>query len=243
VTSTTDPLTEARERIQELEQSLRTAQEELQFFVYAASHDLQQPLRAINTHTQMLLRQCADQERTKEITSVIQTSVAQMNALITSLVAYSRQTSAADRAYVRLNVPLDYAIYKLTELIKASGAKVTARELPEVLGDEAQLTTLFENLITNAIKFRGAEPPEIEVSSEGSDDYHLVSVRDNGCGIHADYHETVFLPFKRLHGRNIPGSGLGLSLCRKIVGAHDGRIWVESDGKMGTTVKFTLPQA
>jgi light-regulated signal transduction histidine kinase (bacteriophytochrome) len=241
VTSSPDQSAETRERIQELEQSLRTAQEELQFFLYAASHDLQQPLRAINTHLQLLLRECPANERAKEITGMVQSSVAQMNALITSLVAYSRHTGAAERAYVRLNVPLDYALYKLSEMIKVSGARVTAGELPEVLGDENQLAVLFENLISNSIKFRGTAPPQIDVAAEGVDDHHLIAVRDNGCGIAAEYHEAVFQPFKRLHGRNFPGCGLGLPICRKIVGAHDGRIWVESDGASGTTVKFTLP--
>ena len=241
MTSTTDPLAEARERIQELEQALRTAEEELQFFVYAASHDLQQPLRAINTHTQLLLRSCGENERSKDITHIIQSSVAQMNALIASLVSYSSQ-AAAERSYLRLNVPLDYALYKLSEMIKNSGAKVKTSELPEVFGDEAQLTALFENLISNAIKFRGANSPEIDISSEDAEGHSLISVQDNGCGIHPEYHDTVFVPFKRLHGRHIPGTGLGLSLCRKIVGGHDGRIWVESDGVAGTTVKFTLSQ-
>ena len=242
MTTSLDQLAEARDRIQQLEESLRAAQEVLQFFVYASGHDLQQPLRAVNTHVQLLLSECPESNRAQEIVGIIQASVGQMNALVTSLVAYSRQTTAAERAYIRLNGPLDYAVYRLSDLIKTSGATVNASELPEVFGDENQLTTLFENLISNSIKFRGTDAPAIEISSEEANGSHLISVRDNGCGIAPEYHETVFLPFKRLHGRNIPGCGLGLPLCRKIVRAHEGRIWVESDGVSGTTMKFALPQ-
>jgi light-regulated signal transduction histidine kinase (bacteriophytochrome) len=243
VTSSPDHLTEARERIQELEQSLRTAQEELQFFVYAASHDLQQPLRTVNTHAQLLLRTCPENERAKEITATITAAVTQMSGLVASLVAYSRQgTALAERTYLPLNTPVQCALFKLSALIQTSGAQVESGELPEVFGDENQLTTLFENLISNSIKFRAAEPARIEISTEDIGDSQIISIRDNGCGIRPEFHEAVFLPFKRLHGRDVPGSGLGLSLCRKIVAAHEGRIWIESDGTAGTAVKFTLAQ-
>jgi light-regulated signal transduction histidine kinase (bacteriophytochrome) len=232
----------AEKRIQELEQGLQAAREELRFFVYAAGHDLQQSLRAVTTHAQLLRRECPDSERAREITDVIVAGAAQMNTLVTALVAYSRLTGAPDRRYVPLSVPLDYALYKLSGAIRDAGAEVHKAELPETAADENQMATVFEHLISNSLKFRGTKPPRVEISSEASDDFHAISVRDNGCGIRPEYHEQVFLPFKRLHGREIPGTGLGLALCRKIVRAHEGRIWVESDGASGTTVRFTLPQ-
>ncbi len=114
-------------------------------------------------------------------------------------------------------------------------------DLPVAVVDENQFVLLFENLIENAIKYRGAEPPDIEIWGEESDTAHVLSVRDNGPGIEEQYAALVFEPFKRLHSKSIPGIGLGLSICRKIAAGHDGEIWVESDGQHGSVFKVSIP--
>lgn len=219
----------------------RAAQEELQYFVYAASHDLQQPLRAVGTHAQLLQRQFRDDERVKEFTTVIIQNAAQMNGLITDLLTYSRSGNTPQCASLNLNAPLQWAIFNLGKDIQQCGAQVTSGELPEAFADEKQMVTVFENLLSNSLKYRASEPPEVNVRGDAGDEFHTVSVRDNGVGIKPEFHEKVFEPFKRLHGKEIPGSGLGLSICRKILRAHRGKIWVESDGQRGSTVKFTVP--
>ncbi len=238
----------ARQRITQLEKELNQAQEdakaatdELQYFVYAASHDLQQPLRAIGTHAQLLQRLFSSDQTAREFTQVVVDNATQMNGLITDLLTYSRLGNPFQPKPVNLNAPLQWALYTLAKPIAESHATVTASDLPEVSGDEKQLATVFENLIGNAIKFRAASPPAIEVSADESDLAITVSVQDNGPGIPPEYLERIFDPFKRLHGKEIPGSGLGLSICRKVLRAHHGKIWMESDGESGSTARFSLP--
>ena len=219
----------------------RAAQDELQQFVYAASHDLQQPLRAVTTYAQLLLREFPDEMQARELVGVILESSAQMTALIRDLLNYSRTGASPERANVNLNAPLQWALYTLAAPISEAGAQCETANLGEVFADERQLATLFENLIGNSLRYRGSEPPRIRVEATTDDDLHTISVSDNGVGIKPEFHDRVFEPFKRLHGRQIPGSGLGLSICRKIVHAHGGRIWIESDGEHGSVFKFTLP--
>jgi len=228
----------------ELDSSLadaRAAQEELHYFVYAASHDLQQPLRAIGIHAQLLQRKLPNDDRVKEFTTVIVQNAVQMNGLITDLLTYSRSGNTAQCAPLNLNAPLQWALFNLGKDIQQCGAQVTSGELPEAFADEKQMVTVFENLLSNSLKYCGSEAPKVDVAGESGDDFHTVSVRDNGVGIKPEFHEKVFEPFKRLHGKEIPGSGLGLSICRKILRAHRGKIWVESDGVHGSVVKFTVP--
>ncbi len=234
-------LAQANQRIEELEEAVRAAQDELQFFVYAASHDLQQPLRAIGTHAQLLQREFLDNERASEFTNVIVEGVAQINTLITDLLTYSRAGNACHPVMLDLNAPLQWALLNLAKAIQQSGAQVVAGQLPEAYADEQQMVTIFENLIGNALKFHGSEAPRVEIMGQTGEEFHTISVLDNGCGIGSEYHQKVFEPFKRLHGRDVPGSGLGLPTCRKIVRAHGSKIWVESDGSSGTAVRFTVP--
>jgi signal transduction histidine kinase len=231
----------ARREAQENAEAARVARDELQYFVYAASHDFQQPLRAIGTHAQLLQRELSKPERVRDIANTILESATQMNTLVRDLLTYSRSGNSSELSPLNLNAPLAWAMLKLASPIQEAGAEITTNSLPEALGDEQQIVTVFEQLLTNAIKFRGSESPKIQVSGETNDDGCVISVRDNGAGIKAEYQEKVFHPFQRLHSKDIPGSGLGLAICRKILRAHQGKIWVESDGEHGSTVKFTLP--
>jgi light-regulated signal transduction histidine kinase (bacteriophytochrome) len=164
-----------------------------------------------------------------------------MNALVRDLLTYSRTGNASELSPLNLNAPLQWALLKLAGVIQEAGAQITSGNLPRALGDEQQIVIVFEQLITNSIRFRGPESPRIEISGETDDDGCTIAVRDNGSGIKAEYHEKVFQPFQRLHSKGIAGSGLGLAICRKIVRSHHGKIWVESDGEHGSAVKFTLP--
>jgi light-regulated signal transduction histidine kinase (bacteriophytochrome) len=162
-------------------------------------------------------------------------------ALVQALLAYSRAGNALRRAMVNLSAAIQPAVFKVADRIRESGAKISYGDLPEVLADEAQLTQVFEQLLKNAIAFRSTEEPRIEIAVEQGSDAYTISVRDNAEGIESRFHEYIFAPFKRLHGKEVPGAGLGLAMCRKIIGAHGGRMWVESDGAQGSTFKFTVP--
>jgi signal transduction histidine kinase len=133
------------------------------------------------------------------------------------------------------------ALLKLSSEIRSSHAHVERDHLPNAIGHETELAQVFEHILSNSLKFRSAAAPEIVVSAEQGIAECTITLRDNGLGIDPPFCEQVFLPFKRLHGKSIPGSGLGLAICSKIVRAHKGRIWAESDGRTGTTVRFTLP--
>ena len=138
-------------------------------------------------------------------------------------------------------VILERALTNLVVAINESGAVIIHDSLPAVMADDTQLLQVFQNLITNAIKFRGNEPPHVHISARRNENECIFSVRDNGIGIDPEYNKRLFNIFKRLHGREYPGVGLGLSICKKIVKRHGGRIWVESESGKGATFCFTIP--
>jgi len=217
------------------------ARAELQHFVYAASHDLQEPLRAIVSYSQLLERHLAGDAIARDYIAYIVGGANRMSALLRDLLTLSRAGSMQRRAIVNLNVALQAALLKLAPAIAELSAEVKHDKLPEVFADEMELTQLFEHLIGNALKFHGAAKPEIAIRSEQGSGEYVISIADNGVGIEQAFQQEVFSAFKRLQGKGVPGSGLGLAISSKIVGAHGGRIWIESDGHSGTTVKFTLP--
>jgi light-regulated signal transduction histidine kinase (bacteriophytochrome) len=224
----------------ELAKAAGSGEEALQHFIYAASHDLQEPLRMVLTYAQLLQRQFPGDEQAQEFTSFIISGVERMNGLIQNLLAYSRVGTSKRRSAVNLNACLQWALLKLAPAIKESGAAITHDKLPEVQADEMEMAQVFENLIGNALKFRGTNSPKIHVSAEEGSSEWILSVRDNGSGVDPRFLEQVLLPFKRLHGKGVPGSGLGLAICDKVIRSHAGRIRVESDGQQGTSVHFTI---
>jgi light-regulated signal transduction histidine kinase (bacteriophytochrome) len=239
-----DSLTEAlaeNERLRsELAKAAGLGDEALQQFVYAASHDLQEPLRMVLTYAQLLQRQFPKDEQAQEFTSFIISGADRMKCLIQNLLTYSRVGTSRRRGEVKLNACLQWALLKLAQAIQESSAVITHDDLPNVQADETEMAQVFENLLSNALKFRGDASPQVHLSMEEGSGEWILSVRDNGTGIDPRFLEQVLLPFKRLHGKGIPGSGLGLAICQKIVRAHAGRLWVESDGQQGTTVHFTI---
>ena len=225
---------------QRLEEVLRQ-NAELQHLIYAAAHDLKQPLRTISNYAQLLQRQYRGDHNASELTSFIVGAVNEMTKLIEDLLKYSRLGNSPRRTQVNLNAIVQWALVTLQKRIGETDAQIRCGDLPEVAIDESQFVQVFQQLFSNALNFRGSGPPVIEVTAEEQEDVCLISVRDNGQGIDSRFHEQIFEPFKRLHGKEVPGSGLGLALCRKVVQAHGGKIWVESDGTHGSVFKISVP--
>ncbi len=225
---------------------LRRSNADLQQFAYITSHDLQEPLRAIISFSQMLKLRYGSQlgADAEEFLGYIVSGAYRMNDLIDSLLSYSRLVNVESMPFVpvSLSVAVQWATMNLHTVIQETGTQVTSDVLPIVLADQAQLVQLFQNLIGNAIKYRKPdEPSRVEITAEAGDKEWVVCVRDNGIGIHPDHAERIFGVFKRLHGKEIPGTGIGLAICKRIVEKHGGRIWVESQSGEGSRFYFTLP--
>ncbi len=241
-------LIEAQHLAAQREETLRSVIEEFQQFAYAASHDLQEPLRLINSYAQLLERSFNGENRpgagaeSAEFLGYIQSGVSRMTVLMRDLLAYSHVPQHPRRFAVNLEGVIEGVRLKLYKELSESQAELTRDALPEVIGDEALLAQLLAHLVSNSIKFRAADAPRIHIAAAEHDEETVVSVRDNGQGIAAKFQAQVFGVFKRLHGREVPGTGIGLAMCQKIVRCHGGRIWVESDGKTGSTFFFSLPR-
>jgi signal transduction histidine kinase len=223
---------------------LRRSNAELEQFAYVASHDLQEPLRMVASYCQLLQRRYAGKldAGADEFIGFAVEGAERMRQLINDLLVYSRVgTKAKPFAEVAMEQVLEQALANLAVAIAESGARVTHDPLPAVFGDAVQLLQLLQNLVGNAIKFRGEAAPEVHVDALHRDDRWLIRVRDNGIGIEAPYLERIFLIFQRLHTRQqYPGTGIGLAVCKKIVDRHGGRIWVDSEPHKGSTFCFTL---
>jgi light-regulated signal transduction histidine kinase (bacteriophytochrome) len=215
--------------------------EEFQQFVYAASHDLQEPLRTVSSYSQLLQREYPNDKQAAEFTAFIVNAASQMTNLVRDLHAYSRTNAPPRRSMINLGIAVQRAQLKLADGIRQQGARLEIGSLPEVFADENQMSQVFEHLIANALRYRGPVAPVIEISAVEGPEFHTISVRDNGPGIDPRFQEQIFVPFKRLHPKNVSGSGLGLAVCRRLVRAHGGEIWVESDGISGSEFRLTLP--
>lgn len=226
-------------------QELARSNEELERFAYVASHDLQEPLRMVVSYLQLLERRYQGKldATADEFIAYAVDGAGRMQTLIRDLLSYSRvgtQTQAF--ALIDSAVVLERAIANLQMAIAESSAAITYDPLPVVMVDASQFTQLFQNLIGNAIKFHGEQPPQIHVSAKRIEDTWQFSVRDNGIGIEPEYTERIFIIFQRLHRRaDYPGTGIGLAICRKIVELHGGRLWMESEPGQCSVFYFTLP--
>ncbi len=218
---------------------------ELEQFAYVASHDLQEPLRMIANYTQLLAESYQgklDPQADKYIAYAVDGAV-RMQALIRDLLKFSRAgTAEIERQPTQCYQAVEHALNNLQVAVKESGAVVNCHGLPTVMADAAQLTQVFQNLIANAIKFRAAERPLIRIYAEKKDGDWMITVSDNGIGVPADHWQDIFVIFRRLHTREeYAGNGIGLSICRKIIERHGGRIWIEAQPTPGSCFKFTLP--
>jgi two-component system, chemotaxis family, CheB/CheR fusion protein len=227
------------------EEALRTTNAELQHFAYALTHDLQEPLRMVVNFTELLEQEYADKldGEAKKLISYSVEGALRIEALLKALLGYWEATERKHDGFAAAdcNLVLGKALLNLEAAIVQSGAIVTSDPLPTVAAEEVLLTQLFQNLISNSIKYRSEAAPRIHVSAESDGAGWMIAVRDNGIGIEPHDWERVFGMFKRLHGSEIPGTGIGLALCRKIVERKGGRIWVESEAGKGATFKFTIP--
>jgi signal transduction histidine kinase len=237
----------ARTRVEEQARELQRSNAELEQFAYVASHDLQEPLRKIASFCQALQTRYRGRldERADQYIDFAVDGAKRMQTLINDLLTFSRAgRSGREHELVDLSEALTAAQASLAGALEDAQASVVAGELPTVRGDRAQLTSLFQNLIGNAVKFRGAEAPLVRIEAERHDGEWQVSCLDNGIGIDPEYAERIFLIFQRLHSREIyEGTGIGLALCRKIVEYHGGHIWLETAYSGGACFRFTLPIA
>ena len=228
-------------------EQLQRSNRELEQFAYVASHDLQEPLRTIASYAELIAQRNRDKldDKANRHIDYIVDGCTRMQTLIDDLLRFSRVgTRGEELVPVHASEPLARALETLQGRIDEAGAVVEAGALPTVMGDHLQLTQLFQNLLSNALKYRRDEPPRVMVAAriEGGD--AIFSVADNGLGIEEKYAERIFTIFQRLHTRQeYPGTGIGLAICQKIVERHGGRIWVESDGATGSTFFFALPVA
>lgn len=224
---------------------LTRSNQDLERFAFIAAHDLKAPLQNIGGFAAALADQFSGKlgPEAEKYFAIILKSVERMRALIDALLAYSR-FGLPGRPFGRVDCAeaCDAAAANLSVLISAGAAAVTRGPLPVISGDKALIIQLFQNLIGNGVKYRGKEPPRVSVGAERRGGEWVISVKDNGIGIAAQYHQSVFEMFTRLHDWDTyPGTGIGLAACRRITELHGGRIWVESEPGKGSVFQFTLP--
>jgi PAS domain S-box-containing protein len=238
---------QSEEQLRRLNQALRRTNQDLQQFSYAASHDLKEPLRTVTNYLQLIRSRYSGKVLDAEAGELFDVAVAgaqRMHALVEALLEYSRAGEVGDSTLepVPVGKVVNEAMTNLQSAILENNANVSLGPLPVVTANPLHLTQLFENLIGNALKYRSEQRPEISVTAEeGSLDW-VFSVEDNGIGIPEEYQAQIFGIFKRLHGDEYPGTGIGLATCKKIVDRHGGTIWVKSEPGRGSRFSFTLPR-
>ena len=229
-------------------EELKRSNDELLQFANVTSHDLQEPLRMVASYTQLLAKRYEgrlDADADEFITYAVD-GCNRMQRLIEDLLTYSRvSASTREAGVISSEVSLREALANLRVTIEESSAQVTHDALPSLLMDGTQLTSVFQNLVANAIKYRRELPPRVHISARKNEtDEWIVSVRDNGLGIDAQYFDRIFILFQRLHGRHeFQGTGIGLAICKKIVEQWGGKIWVESKLEQGSLFSFSLPES
>lgn len=241
-----ETIKEAHLQLDEQTRELQRSNAELEQFAYVASHDLQEPLRKVASFCQLLEKRYKGQldERGDQYIEFAVDGAKRMQQLINDLLAFSRVGRlTGEQEPIETAAVLQQALTSLGAAIEESGAEVVVREpLPRVAGEASLLAGVFQNLIGNALKFRGEQRPRIVVGAERDGGEWLFTVTDNGIGIEPDYAERIFMIFQRLHPKDVyAGTGIGLAMCRKIIEYHGGRIWLDTESTAGTTFRFTLP--
>ena len=229
---------------EQLLREVRRSNEELSAFSHVVAHDLRTPLRGVKTYAEFLQRHLEghlDSTASQFMTFIID-GAKSMEQLIDSLLAYANSGEELSPTRVNANAVMAGLLHRLEPLIRETNAAITTDPLPHVMADPVRLLQVFQNLIVNAINYRSSEAPRIHISGEVSCDEYRFAVTDNGAGIRREDLERIFMPLQRLQSRSVPGTGIGLALCRKIVERHGGRIWVESTVGKGSTFFFTLPR-
>ena len=232
-------------QLEKCQAELIQSRKEFVDFASVVAHDLRSPLLTISGYCDLLRHECKGQlsQSTDQYLCSIGDAVERMNRLLQDLLRYAQLPhSSCSSEKIALDQVLQDVINNLNAVIRESDAKIEIGELPAVTGDRTRFVQLFQNLIDNAIKFRGAQRPEIHIYSSRKANGHVLHVTDNGTGIDPKYHEEVFRILHRLpESRSIPGSGIGLAICKRIVDGYQGRIWIESSKDGGTTFQVWLP--
>jgi light-regulated signal transduction histidine kinase (bacteriophytochrome) len=235
------------EQTHRLNRDLLRTNQDLQQFAYAASHDLKEPLRTVATCLQLALRDYSGKVLDQEAGQLINVAVngaQRMHELVEALLEYSRAGEVGDSTMESVPVAglVGDAITNLQSAIAETNASVSYGQLPVVTANPLHLAQVFQNLISNALKYRSAQPPRIVVSAAEDAHNWVFTVEDNGIGIQPEYQSQIFGIFKRLHGHEVPGTGIGLAICKKIVDRHGGVIWVESELGKGSRFSFSMPR-
>ncbi|MGB2711008.1 MAG: ATP-binding protein, partial [Conexibacter sp.] len=238
-------LQDAHAQLDAQARELQRSNAELEQFAYVASHDLQEPLRKVASFCQLLEERYDGEldERGRQYVAFAVDGAKRMQQLINDLLTFSRvgQTPVV-REVVELDDVVQQALTSLATAIEESGAEIVAAPLPQVRGEPALLAAVFQNLVGNALKFRGAGRPRVELSAARADGEWVIACTDDGIGIEPEYAERIFMIFQRLHPKErYAGTGIGLAMCRKIVEYHGGRIWLDTTATDRTTFRFALP--
>ncbi len=229
-----------------ISEELLRSNEDLQRFAYVAAHDLRSPLNSGLNLLQLLSRRIKGtiEEGDAHTLELAMSNFWRLSELMEDILAYSAAENAPQqRRSVNLQEPLDIALANLQHHIEQAGATITATPLPTVSTDRSQMVMVFQNLIGNAIKYHGSEPPQIEITAVQNDGHWQVSVSDKGDGFPQEHATKIFEPFRRLHGAGVPGSGIGLATCKRVIERLGGKIWAESKPGSGATFYFTLEAA
>jgi signal transduction histidine kinase len=240
---------EARQLLDEQTTELRRSNADLEQFAYVASHDLQEPLRKVASFCQMIERRYADQldDRGRQYIDFAVDGAKRMQLLINDLLTFSRVGRYRTPEPIDMTAIMDRALDNLSAIREESGAEITFDPLPIVTGDRTELVQLMQNLVGNAVKFRGKEPPKVRITVRKDGDMWEFACIDNGIGIDPRYADRIFVIFQRLHAKDVyEGTGIGLAMCKKIVENHGGHIWLDvpegtPENTTGTTIRWTLP--
>jgi light-regulated signal transduction histidine kinase (bacteriophytochrome) len=233
----------AEEKMQLYMTELEIQNRELEQFAYVASHDLQEPLRMINSYLQLRANKYKDKldPKANEFIDFALDGSSRMKNLINGLLEFSRLNNTSLSKTININAVLSTVIKNLSQEIEETNAVITYNDLPEILGDANLFIKLFHHLISNAIKFKSNDAPQISITAKKVDNGYCFAVKDNGIGIPKKYSEKIFIIFQRLHAKHIyPGAGIGLAVCKKIIEKYNGKIWVDSEPNEGSTFYFTI---
>lgn len=236
----------AQQELANRTEALARSNDELEQFAYVVSHDLQQPLSVVSSYLEMLGDSIRDKLENEEEAYLDRAASAavRVQEMVDAVLGFARVDSRGGRfGPVELGAVLEHVKSELWKEITVAKAEVTSDPLPTIVADEAQIEQLLQNLLSNALKFSGSPPVDVHVSAKESEAEWTISVKDNGIGIDPDSMDRIFVMFQRLHTeKEIPGTGIGLAICKRIIDRHGGKIWVESEHKLGATFFFSIPK-